>query len=147
MSIPVDEKIRPLHELATRLARSRAEKKTVVLTHGIFEVLHLAAIRHLERARKEGDLLVVTVAPDGPLLPGEDRPLFDQNQRAEALASLQCVDHVAIARGPQAADPIRTLQPDIYMPWEDEAIPREERVKAREAAAAVVRAVGGRTPV
>ena len=60
----LNDKIKCLEELAGVTTAKRAEHKTVVHCHGYFDILHIAAIRHLEEAKKLADVLVVTLAPD-----------------------------------------------------------------------------------
>lgn len=106
-------KVVPLAELPARLASLRSGKR-VVLCHGVFDLLHVGHVRHLEAARRLGDLLVVTVTPDQYVHKGPDRPAFADRLRAEMLAALDCVDLVAINRWPTAVETIRLVQPDLY---------------------------------
>ncbi len=109
------QKIMPLEELAKLTARARQAGQTVVHCHGVFDLLHIGHIKHLEAARRFGDVLVVTVTPDEFVDKGPHRPAFTENQRAEAIASLACVDGVAINRWPTAVETIGLLRPDLYV--------------------------------
>src|SRR5438094_7736014 len=108
-------KIRRLDELAKSLAAVRLDSKKVVQCHGVFDLLHIGHIKHLEAARKLGDLLVVTITPDRYVNKGPHRPAFPEGLRAEALASLTCVDFVAINEWPTAVEAIQRLRPDFYV--------------------------------
>lgn len=112
-------KIKDLDELAAELARHREKGRRIVQAHGVFDLLHIGHIRHLERARAMGDLLVVTVTPDPYVNKGPHRPAFPQDLRAEALAALASVDYVAINRWPMAAEAIRLLRPHLYVKGSD----------------------------
>src|SRR5947208_13067506 len=90
------QKIKPIEELTTTLSALRAGGKRIVHCHGVFDLLHIGHIKHLEAARKLGDLLVVTLTPDRHVNKGPHRPAFPERLRAEAIASLACVDFVAI---------------------------------------------------
>ncbi len=92
-----------------------------VLAHGVFDLLHLGHIRHLEEARSFGDRLVVSVTPDKFVAKGAGRPHFTAAQRVEALRSLACVDDVFIAPGPTAAASIIKVKPKIYVKGPDYA--------------------------
>ena len=83
-----DAKIKTLDELAAALERERAQGRRVVLCHGVFDLLHPGHIRHLEAARRHGDLLVVTITPDRFVNKGPGRPVFNQRLRAESVAAL-----------------------------------------------------------
>src|SRR5579862_9745897 len=110
-----NDKILPLDELAAVLAQLKAQGKTVVQCHGVFDLMHVGHIRHFEQAKKFGDVLVVTVTPDRYVNKGPNRPVFTDAHRAWAIAALGCVDYVAVNRWPTAIDTIRLLQPDVFV--------------------------------
>jgi rfaE bifunctional protein kinase chain/domain len=85
----------------------------------VFDLLHIGHIRHFEQAKQLGDVLVVTVTPDSYVNKGSHRPAFAQDLRAEAIASLQCVDYVAINAWPTAVETIRLLKPHLYVKGPD----------------------------
>lgn len=109
-----DGKVRTLEELAPVLERQRAEGKRIVLCHGVFDLLHVGHVRHFEQARKLGDVLVVTLTPDRFVNKGAGRPAFPDHLRAEFVAALGCVDHVAVNRWPTAVDTIHLLRPHVF---------------------------------
>src|SRR5436309_12837249 len=108
-------KIKPVDDLAKTVADLRAHGKKVVHCHGVFDLLHIGHIKHLEAARKLGDALVVTITPDRFVNKGPHRPAFPERLRAEALASLACVDFVAVNEWPTAVETIRALRPNLYV--------------------------------
>lgn len=138
------EKIRPFADLAELGSSLRAANRTIVLTHGVFDLLHVGVIRHLEHARSLGDALVVALVPDGQSPPGRPRPLFPQDVRAEALACLRCVDQVVIGNSASALDAIRLLRPNVAVPWGDDSDSGQGVAEFSGSEAAAVRAVGGR---
>src|SRR5262249_36014971 len=100
-------KILSLELIAERLGALRARGETIVLCHGCFDLMHIGHIKHLQAARRMGDVLVVTVTPDEHVAKGDGRPVFTGSLRAETLAALECVDYVAINRWPTAVETIR----------------------------------------
>ncbi|MEM1027311.1 MAG: adenylyltransferase/cytidyltransferase family protein [Planctomycetota bacterium] len=92
----------------------REAGRRVVVCHGCFDLLHVGHIRYLEAARKQGDVLLVTVTPDGLVNKGPGRPVFPAEQRAEMLAALRTVDGVAINRWPTAVEMLNLIQPGVY---------------------------------
>lgn len=86
----------------------RLSGKRVVFTNGCFDLLHVGHLRTLQWARGQGDVLVVGLNSDASVraLKGPQRPLVNQNDRAELLAGFACVDYVVIF---PEADPIRLL--------------------------------------
>src|SRR5436853_363146 len=108
-------KIRRIDDLARVTAAMQAQGKKIVHCHGVFDLLHIGHIKHLEAARHLGDALVVTLTPDRFVNKGPHRPAFPERLRAEALASLACVDFVGINEWPTAVETIRKLRPDFYV--------------------------------
>ena len=96
------------------LSKHRTNKK-VVLCHGVFDLLHIGHIRHFHRARTHGDILVVSITPDHYVNKGPGRPAFTERLRAEAIASLECVDYVIINSWPTAVETIKRLRPHFYV--------------------------------
>lgn len=109
------EKIQALQALPAVLEPLRGAGRRIVLCHGVFDLLHVGHIRHLQRARAEGDVLVVTVTPDRWVNKGPSRPAFGHDLRLEALAALDCIDYVALNEWPTAVETIALLRPDVYV--------------------------------
>jgi rfaE bifunctional protein nucleotidyltransferase chain/domain len=87
----------------------------VIMCHGAFDLMHTGHIRYLQRASKEGDLLIVTVTADAFINKGPGRPIFTQNLRAENLSALMCVDYVVIIEDVTAVDAINKIKPYLYV--------------------------------
>ena len=94
----------------------RTEGKTVVLTNGVFDILHVGHLRCLKAARKLGDALFVGLNSDRSArhLKGPSRPLVPQAERAEVLCALVCVDYVTIFEELTAEHLVQALKPDVY---------------------------------
>jgi len=93
----------------------RAEGKKIVLCHGVFDLLHLGHLRHLDNARGYGDVLVVSLTEDKFVNKGPHRPVFAEQMRAEMLSGLSVVDHVVISRASTGINVIQSLRPDFYI--------------------------------
>jgi D-beta-D-heptose 7-phosphate kinase/D-beta-D-heptose 1-phosphate adenosyltransferase len=113
------------------LLRERAEWKKagvrVAFTNGCFDLLHPGHVALLERARAEGDLLVVAINSDASVraLKGQGRPLLPETERAEALRALEAVDRVVVYDQPTPLEVIERLRPDVLVKgadWAYEAI-------------------------
>lgn len=107
-------KVVVLDDLQKICAGLKSGGKKVVLCHGVFDLMHTGHIFHLQRAKKEGDILVVTITSNEFVNKGPGRPVFSQELRAETLAALGCVDYVAVNHGATAVEVIQRLKPDIY---------------------------------
>jgi rfaE bifunctional protein kinase chain/domain/rfaE bifunctional protein nucleotidyltransferase chain/domain len=113
------KKIIDLRELAERSRQLRAEGKRVVMCHGTFDLMHIGHIRHLQRAKQEGDVLLVTVTGDAYVNKGPGRPVFNEQLRAENLAALGCIDFVVINHAVTAVEALHKIRPSIYAKGSD----------------------------
>jgi rfaE bifunctional protein kinase chain/domain/rfaE bifunctional protein nucleotidyltransferase chain/domain len=138
------DKIQLLENLARETQRWQQEGKQVVLCHGVFDILHPGHIRHLEAAKREGDVLVVTVTPDEYVNKGPGRPYFNHGLRAQSLAALECVDGVGINRWPTAVETIALLRPDVYVKGSEYAVPEQDVTGKIVDEKKAVETVGGR---
>jgi rfaE bifunctional protein nucleotidyltransferase chain/domain len=136
-------KIKDLEELAGLLGQEKSKGKKVILCHGVFDLLHIGHIRHFEEAKKRGDILAVTTTPDHLVNKGPGRPVFNEGLRAEAIASLDCVDYVAINRWPMAVETIRLLRPDFYVKGSDYSDAGDDRTGGITLEEEAVKSVGG----
>lgn len=109
------DKVTGLEDLAARVREEKSSGKKVVHCHGCFDLVHPGHIKYLQAASKMGDVLVVTLTPDIYVDKGPGRPVFDETLRAESIASIECVDYVAVNKWPTAEETLRLLRPDIYV--------------------------------
>lgn len=112
-------KILSLPELVEAARALREQGKRIVLCHGTFDLMHTGHIRHLQRARQEGDVLCVTVTADAHVNKGPGRPVFNEQLRAENLAALACVDHVAVNHAATAVEVLNLIRPNVYAKGSD----------------------------
>lgn len=117
--MPAKEKIKAIRDLSKIVADFKARGKKVVLCHGVFDVLHPGHIRHLEAAKREGDVLIISVTPDRYVNKGPGRPIFPDSLRSEVLASLAPVDFVTINEWPTAVETIKLLKPSVFVKGND----------------------------
>jgi D-beta-D-heptose 7-phosphate kinase/D-beta-D-heptose 1-phosphate adenosyltransferase len=125
-----------LREATAFAAGLRESGRTVVFTNGVFDLLHPGHIRYLQQARRLGDALVVGVNADESVRrnKGPERPITPQDERAEVLAALECVDAVVIFAEDTPADIIRLVQPDILVKgadWPPDQIVGRDTVESR----------------
>jgi D-beta-D-heptose 7-phosphate kinase/D-beta-D-heptose 1-phosphate adenosyltransferase len=108
-------KICDIEEALRRVERWRASGERVVFTNGCFDLIHLGHVTFLERARREGDRLVVGVNSDRSVrsLKGPSRPVIPAEERARVLAALECVDGVVIFDQDTPLDLIQRLRPEV----------------------------------
>ncbi len=110
--------------LAAHLAATRSPGKPVVFTNGCFDLLHVGHVRYLTAARALGGLLVVGLNSDASVrrIKGPRRPIIGQEQRAEVLSGLACVDFVTIFDEPDPLALIEAIQPDVLVKGADWAL-------------------------
>ncbi len=105
-----------LEELTQRRLHLRRQGRTLVLTNGHFDLLHVGHLQSLRQAKALGDVLAVAVNDDASTerLKGPGRPIVPAAERAELLAALEMVDYVTIFEGLTAEKVVVSLQPDVY---------------------------------
>lgn len=123
-------------ETAAFVANERAAGRRIVFTNGVFDILHPGHVRYLQAARALGDVLIVGLNADESVRrnKGPERPINPEQERAEMLAALACVDAVVIF-GEDIPDAIiRLVQPDILVKgadWPADQIVGRDTVEAR----------------
>ena len=123
----MDEKIIKREALKEKAQALKRAGKSIVFTNGCFDFLHVGHVRYLKAAKAQGDVLVVGLNSDGSVrqIKGPRRPVVPEDERAEILASLACVDFVTLFDEPDPAILIRLLMPDVLVKgadWATEAI-------------------------
>lgn len=103
--------------LKEKLVSLKNEGKKIAFTNGCFDILHVGHVRYLQEARKTADILVLALNSDSSVhaIKGEKRPLVAEDERAEVLAALECIDFVTIFSELTPLDLICYLQPDVLI--------------------------------
>lgn len=103
-------------ELAAKAEELRAQGKKVVTTNGCFDLLHVGHVRFLQAAKSLGDVLAVGLNSDDSVrrLKGPERPINTQDDRAEVLASLGCVDFVSVFDEDTPVEFIKAVKPSAH---------------------------------
>ena len=135
-------------DLVREVQRRQQSGERGVFTNGCFDLLHLGHVRYLQEARALGDFLILGLNSDESvrLLKGPGRPLMPENERAEILAALTCIDYVTIFAEPTASPLVECLRPAIYVKGGDYALASgalEVPDSSRLPEARVVEAYGG----
>lgn len=106
----------PRPKIAETLSEARGSK-SVVFTNGCFDLLHVGHIRYLQEAKAQGDILVVGLNSDESVkrLKGDERPLQQEDDRAEILAALGCVDYVTTFNEDTPLELIKEVKPNILV--------------------------------
>ena len=108
-----ERKVKTVEELC-KLIGPRPRARTVIMCHGVFDIVHPGHVRHLIYAKSKGDVLVVSVTADEHIAKGNVRPYVPETLRAINLAAFEMVDYVIIDRDPTPLANLRQIQPDYY---------------------------------
>src|SRR5262245_20783748 len=132
---PSMARILSLDELCAEREELKHRRKRVVFTNGCFDLLHPGHVRYLEQARGFGDVLIVALNSDRSIreLKGERRPILNENERAEIMAALGCVDYVTGFDDLTPQRVIAAIVPDVLVnggDWSLETIVGREEVEA-----------------
>ena len=110
-------KIKTLNELKNIVEELKKQNKKIVTTNGVFDIIHIGHIRYLKEAKKLGDILIIGINSDASVKRIKDskRPLNTENDRAEVLAALECVDYVTIFNEVNPIIFLRAVKPNIHV--------------------------------
>lgn len=113
----------------------RNSGEEIILTNGVFDMLHVGHVRYLQGAKALGGRLIVAVNSDESVrkIKGPSRPLMTEMERAEIVAALEGVDAVVIFSEPDVRALIRELRPSVQAKGTDytrETVPEREDVIA-----------------
>ena len=127
MGIVVDRK-----NIITLINDLKKQGLKIVTTNGCFDILHIGHLRYLKKAKSLGDILVVALNSDSSTkaLKGESRPVNNQNDRAELLSNLNCVDIVVIFDEISPEKLLVEIAPDIHTKGADYTIETLPEAKA-----------------
>ena len=136
-------KIAAIDFVADALDAARCEGKTIVLTNGAFDLLHVGHVRYLQGAKELADVLVVAVNSDASVrrAKGPERPVVPADERAEIVAALEAVDWVLVFEEDTVTEVIERLRPDIHAKGTDytsDNVPEAEVVKRYGGRVAIV---------
>lgn len=117
-------KIKTREEIAKISEELKKEGKVVVSINGSFDVLHIGHIKMLQEAKKQGDVLIVGLNTDDSVRrwkkfqtnpSWEKRPIISEENRAETLAALECVDYLTIFDETDCLKFVESVKPNIHV--------------------------------
>ncbi len=122
-------------ELKEILKNLRAQRKKIVFTNGVFDIIHRGHVEYLSEAKKLGDILIVGMNSDSSvkMIKGDMRPVVNEENRSIVLASLKPVDYVVLFYEDNPFDLISRILPDILVKgadWSEDKIIGADIVKA-----------------
>jgi rfaE bifunctional protein kinase chain/domain len=106
-------KVMTVDELRTRIG-PRPREKTVVMCHGVFDLVHPGHIRHLLYAKSKADILIASLTADAHISKAQYRPFVPQELRALNLAALETVDYVIVDGNATPLENLALIQPDLF---------------------------------
>jgi len=125
----ISEKIKTFEDLIYIIAELKKTEKKIVQVHGIFDVIHPGIIRHIQSAKSQGDILVITVIKDKDVTKGPGYPIFNEKLRAENIASIGYVDYVSLVDDNVPFECIKLLKADIFAVGNDYKEKEQEAIK------------------
>ena len=120
-------------EIIEIVRKGQAEGTTFVATNGCFVILHVGHVRYLQKTKALADYSIVMLNSDKSvkMIKGNDRPINNEQDRAELLSALSCVDYVVLFEEKSPAALLEAIKPDIYTKGADytlETLPEREIV-------------------
>jgi D-beta-D-heptose 7-phosphate kinase/D-beta-D-heptose 1-phosphate adenosyltransferase len=112
-----DAHIKNFEDIASLVARYRANGKKIVFTNGCFDILHVGHVKYLQVAKSFGDVLIVGLNSDASVrrLKGPSRPVNIAEDRAYLLAALEAVDFVVPFSEDTPYELIKMIAPDVLV--------------------------------
>ena len=103
-------------EIRDLIDKIHTEGKTVVTTNGCFDILHVGHVRYLEKTKTFADYSIVLLNSDKSVrsIKGPSRPINNENDRAEILSALRCVDYVVLFDEDSPRNLLDEMKPDVY---------------------------------
>jgi rfaE bifunctional protein nucleotidyltransferase chain/domain len=113
--------VKTIAEIKSLRKRFREQKKKVVFTNGVFDLIHAGHIDYLSKAKALGDVLIVGVNSDASVkrIKGEKRPILLQDERAFIVSNLKPVDYVTFFDEDTPKEIIDEIIPDILIKGAD----------------------------
>ncbi|MCK9161463.1 MAG: D-glycero-beta-D-manno-heptose-7-phosphate kinase [Arcobacteraceae bacterium] len=113
--------IKTKDEMIKIISNLKTKNKKIVFTNGCFDILHRGHVSYLDKAKSQGDILVLGLNSDSSVkrLKGEDRPINNEEDRAFVLAALESVDYVVIFEEDTPYELIKALKPHILVKGAD----------------------------
>ena len=130
-------------ELAATVKELKAAGKRIVFTNGTFDLLHVGHLRSLSGAAEHGDVVIVALNSDSSVksYKGPNLPIQPQDERAELLSWLRCVDYITIFDEPTVDALLRLLEPHVHAKgteYDAKTIPERESVMSYGGEIAIV---------
>ena len=110
------------------------KNKIIVLVKGVYDLFHSGHYYSFINARKYGDILVVAVNSDNAVKnrKGDKRPIIDQNERMLIVASLECVDYVALYKEESPYDVLDTIRPNVFAASHFDSIRQKDKMNLKK---------------
>ncbi len=114
-------KLIPRKNIAALCDRLRKQRKKIVFTNGVFDIIHMGHVHYLAKARTFGDILIIGLNTDTSVkkFKGPDRPINKQSDRAGILSALEMVDYVVYFSEETPAKLIAQVKPHILVKGAD----------------------------
>lgn len=121
-------------EIKNLVDKIHVDGKTVVCTNGCFDILHVGHVRYLQKTKSFADYSIVLLNSDKSVrsIKGPTRPINSENDRAEILSALSCVDYVVLFDEDSPRNLLDEIKPDVYTKGADytlETLPEADIMK------------------
>lgn len=137
-------------EIRDLIDKIHREGKTVVATNGCFDILHVGHVRYLEKTKSFADYLIVLLNSDKSVksIKGPSRPINNENDRAEILSALRCVDYVVLFDEDSPKNLLDEMKPDVYTKGADytmETLPEADIMRKNNTRVEFIEFVDGKS--
>ena len=138
-------KISSNDQIKKKIESLKFKKKKIGINHGVIDLIHLGHIRHFKEAKNKCDVLIVSVTSDKFVNKGPGRPRFNESERMEALAGLECIDYVILSNSLSAENNITLIKPNFYFKGPDYKNSKDDITGKIKKENKLVKLYGGKT--
>lgn len=120
----ITERILNIDQIKELRLKFKENNQKVVFTNGCFDVLHSGHVDYLNKAKEQGDILIVALNSDSSIkrIKGEKRPIVPEEQRAFVISNLKAVDYVTFFDEDTPYEAIKAIVPDVLVKGADWSI-------------------------
>ena len=127
-------KIVTQEEIVNIVREGQSKGKVFAATNGCFDILHIGHAKYLQKTKELADFSIIMLNSDSSVrkLKGDGRPVNNENDRAELLTYLSCVDYVVLFEEESPSKLLEKILPNVYTKGADysmETLPEKEIVK------------------